>query len=303
MGLADKIAKKRAEAGQAAGAPVPPGAVPAGASSAPAPAERSQAAVVAERMRADQQDRAAVVLMVSQIEVRAQARTIFEDEPLQDLAEAIRTHGQLQPIVVHQVAPFRYVLLAGERRLRAIRDILQQDTIRATVVDSPDDDLKRRYLQLTENIHREDYDPVELAEELKTLQQMEGLGVRELARKLKISPGWISKKLSLAAADDQIKQAITDGVIAETAYYNDREAAVATVKDAAAGGKPAKTGAVKERAVMVSIPMEVARDLADILKRIAARADHNPVTLGRDATKKDVAAILIARARELKKHA
>jgi ParB/RepB/Spo0J family partition protein len=116
----------------------------------------------------DQHDPDAVVLMVDQIEVKAQGRKTFDD--LEALALDIKCVGQLQPVIVKQIDHNRYRLVAGERRYRAIKQILKQDTIRATIRRADESETDIRFVQISENAQREDYLPLELASELADLK-------------------------------------------------------------------------------------------------------------------------------------
>jgi|GEM_PF-3295407 len=96
----------------------------------------------------------------------------FNHESLGGLAASIREHGLLQPIVVWQAGDGDYRLVAGERRLRAVRDVLQQPTIPVLLLREPPHD--RRVVQIIENRQRRglsDYDlSVALLQELEERQ-------------------------------------------------------------------------------------------------------------------------------------
>jgi len=79
-----------------------------------------------------------------------QPRKNFDQDKLNELANSILHHGLLQPVVVIEYGD-RYVLVAGERRLRAHK-IAELETIRAIVADVSLDDHKMRELALVENI-------------------------------------------------------------------------------------------------------------------------------------------------------
>ena len=83
-------------------------------------------------------DANARVISISSIEVRAQARKTFH--LLEELAADIQLHSQLQPVVVREIGEGQYVLVSGERRLRAIRDVLRHPTIAARVIHCASDE-------------------------------------------------------------------------------------------------------------------------------------------------------------------
>lgn len=88
-----------------------------------------------------------------------QPRRVFQPEPLNQLADSIRTHGIIQPLVV-RVSGERFQLVAGERRWRAAR-IAGLNEVPAVVQDISDERLLE--ITLIENVQREDLNPIELA--------------------------------------------------------------------------------------------------------------------------------------------
>ena len=91
-----------------------------------------------------------------------QPRKNFDKEALSELAESIKEYGLLQPIVVIDKGDDEYLLVAGERRLRAHK-LAGLDTIKAIVADFNIDDARLRELALIENIQRENLNSIELA--------------------------------------------------------------------------------------------------------------------------------------------
>ncbi len=88
-----------------------------------------------------------------------QPRKVFNEEKLQELSDSISAHGLLQPIVVTRNGD-EYVLIAGERRLKATK-LANIDTIKATILNV--EESKLRELALIENIQRDDLNIIELA--------------------------------------------------------------------------------------------------------------------------------------------
>lgn len=252
----------------------------------------NQAAAVAARMQSDAVDKAAVMVLVDQIEVKDQARKTFTPESLAELADSIRTHGLFHPLVVKKEGPFRYRLVAGERRLRAMRDLLKLDMVPARIIDNLDNEITLRMAQIGENAHREDYQPMELAVELDELKRLTGWTLEQLAAELRLSKGWVSKRLSLLDAPLAVQEKIRSGDLAETTYYNNKEAVVQGVEQGLDADK------IAARTVQVSVPYESALEVAKLLQALAGRGD-NPIVLSEKPTKKELAAIL-ARAGELR---
>jgi ParB family transcriptional regulator, chromosome partitioning protein len=110
-----------------------------------------------------------------------QVRTRFDAEPLGELAESIRRHGILQPILLRRLTD-GYELIAGERRWRAAR--LAGLTAVPAVVRSDDGNDAQLVLGLIENLQRTDLDPIEEAGGLKRLTEEFGLTHEEVAQKI-----------------------------------------------------------------------------------------------------------------------
>src|SRR3989441_6005947 len=113
---------------------------------------------------------------------RQQVRTRFDAEPLGELAESIRLHGVLQPLLVRPLAD-GYELIAGERRWRAAR-LAGLQTVPAVVRSDAGDD-GQLGLGLIENLQRTDLDPIEEARGLRRLIEEFGLTPEEGADRLR----------------------------------------------------------------------------------------------------------------------
>ena len=99
---------------------------------------------------------------------KSQPRTDFDDEALNELAESIRQHGVLQPILVRPIANGRYQIVAGERRWRASR-LANLSEVPVIIRDL--DDTQVMLLAMIENLQREQLNPVEEAEGYKKLKE------------------------------------------------------------------------------------------------------------------------------------
>jgi len=110
---------------------------------------------------------------------------------LEQLAESIQAHGLLQPVVVRPVGD-RYELIAGHRRLEALRRIGWQ---RVPVVVRPADVDAAYLLTLVENLQRADLQPREEAAALETLVRERGWTTRQVASAIKRSQAYVSKRL------------------------------------------------------------------------------------------------------------
>jgi ParB family chromosome partitioning protein len=139
-----------------------------------------------------------------------QPRTVFEDESLDALALSIQEVGVLQPIVVRKSAAGGFELIAGERRLRAAKKA-GLATIPAVIRDSDDAESLRE--ALIENIHREDLNPIELAEAFRELLEELGLKQETLAERLGMSRSHIANTIRLLALPSDVQTLLAQGRI------------------------------------------------------------------------------------------
>jgi ParB family chromosome partitioning protein len=139
-----------------------------------------------------------------------QVRTRFDAEPLGELAESIRRHGVLQPILVRRL-PDGYELIAGERRWRAAR--LAGLSSMPAVVRFDDGNDAQLVLGLIENLQRTDLDPIEEAGGLKRLTEEFGLTHEEVAQKIGKHRVSVSQSLRLLNGCPAIQSSVASGVI------------------------------------------------------------------------------------------
>ncbi|HSL11148.1 MAG TPA: ParB/RepB/Spo0J family partition protein [Actinomycetota bacterium] len=136
-----------------------------------------------------------------------QPRTRFDDETLAELAASIKEVGILQPIVVRRSGEGTYELVAGERRLRAAK-LAGLATVPIVLRDSQDSELLRE--ALIENIHREDLNPIELAEAFRQLLEELGLKQEALADRVGVSRSHIANTIRLLSLPLEVQQLLTD---------------------------------------------------------------------------------------------
>jgi ParB family transcriptional regulator, chromosome partitioning protein len=139
-----------------------------------------------------------------------QVRTRFDAEPLGELAESIRLHGVLQPILVRKLAD-GYELIAGERRWRAAR--LAGLTAVPAVVRSSTGNDEQLVLGLIENLQRADLDPIEEARGLRRLTDEFGLTHEEVAQRIGKHRVSVTQALRLLAGCAAIQSAVAARVI------------------------------------------------------------------------------------------
>ena len=151
------------------------------------------------------------MIAVDQIKAsHQQVRTRFDAEPLGELAESIRLHGVLQPLLVRRL-PDGYELIAGERRWRAAR--LAGLTSVPAVVRSDASNDEQLVLGLIENLQRADLDPIEEARGLRRLTEEFGLTHEEVAQRIGRHRVSVTQSLRLLAGCPALQSAVGAGVI------------------------------------------------------------------------------------------
>ncbi|MFD0698492.1 nucleoid occlusion protein [Paenibacillus sp. GCM10027628] len=140
-----------------------------------------------------------------------QPRTLFDDDRIEELCQTIRTHGVIQPVVV-RVKNNTFELIAGERRLRAVKK-LGLDTIPAIVRDF--NDSQAASIALIENLQREGLTAIEEAAAYQQLIEMHDLTQESLAQRLGKSQSTIANKIRLLHLSEPVKLALMERKITE----------------------------------------------------------------------------------------
>ncbi len=151
-----------------------------------------------------------VEVAVDQIDANPfQPRRTFSADKLKELADSIRASGLVQPVLLRR-ADGRYQLIAGERRWRAARQA-GLTVIPAVVREIGDRDALE--MALTENLLREDLNPLEAAEGFAALQQNHGLSHEEIAGRLGLDRSTVTNTLRLLRLPPEVQQMIAEGAI------------------------------------------------------------------------------------------
>ncbi|MGZ9585966.1 nucleoid occlusion protein [Paenibacillus marinisediminis] len=140
-----------------------------------------------------------------------QPRTVFDDERIEELAQTIKTHGIIQPIVV-RIREGKYEIIAGERRYRAVKK-LGMETIPAIIREI--NDSQAASIALIENLQREGLTSIEEAVAYSKLIELHQLTQESLAQRLGKSQSTIANKIRLLQLPDEVKQALIDRKISE----------------------------------------------------------------------------------------
>jgi ParB family chromosome partitioning protein len=141
-----------------------------------------------------------------------QPRTHFDDQELEELAQSIREHGVLQPVLVSQQPDGTFQLITGERRWRAVQ-LAGFATVPAMVKEvTPRSSLE---LALVENIQRRDLNPLEEAHAFRTLLDEHGLTQEQLGQRIGKSRVSITNTLRLLQLPDGVREALASGALTE----------------------------------------------------------------------------------------
>lgn len=180
-----------------------------------------------------------------------QPRKHFEESSLYELGESIKNDGLIQPIIVTEDVD-GYVLIAGERRLRASK-LAKLKTIRAIVLNS--DEQKMRQFALIENIQRDELNSIELAHAYGELIKLHNITQDELSTKIhksrthitntirllqlsqKTQRALIEKKIStghakvLVGLDEKQQQLIVNSIVGQKLSVREVEATIKSIKN------------------------------------------------------------------------
>jgi ParB family chromosome partitioning protein len=141
-----------------------------------------------------------------------QPRTHFDAEALQELAESIRLHGVLQPLLVRPQADGKYELIAGERRWRAAQ---LAGLKRVPVVVRTSDNRASLEMALIENLQREDIGPIESARAYRRLMDEFDLTQEQVAERVGKSRVAVANTVRLLRLAPRILEALEKGEISE----------------------------------------------------------------------------------------
>ena len=141
-----------------------------------------------------------------------QPRKIFSEVELMDLTESIKEYGVLQPIIVKKDKQGGYLLIAGERRLRASK---LAGLVRIPAVIKDFDEKEAAVIAVVENVQREDLSFIEEANAYRKLIEEYGMTQGELAAKIGKRQSTISNKLRILALPTEMQQKIIDHHLTE----------------------------------------------------------------------------------------
>ena len=178
-------------------------------------------------------------LRTSEIEPnRDQPRKAFSDEAITALADSIREHGMLQPIVVRPIDTGGYQIVAGERRWRAAR-MLGLDEVPVNIRELSD--LETMQIAIIENLQRENLNPVEEAAGYNELIEKFGMTQEKVAKMVGRSRSAVANAVRLLSLPERVLKMLENGDISAgharaLLGFEDEEMLIATALKAAEGG-------------------------------------------------------------------
>jgi ParB family chromosome partitioning protein len=158
-------------------------------------------------------DGSVTTLKLSEVEPnRHQPRSLFDDEALGELADSIREHGVIQPLVVRPLNSGAYQIVAGERRWRAAR---MAGLSEIPVVIRDLDESQTLEIAIIENLQREDLNVIELAQGYKSLMEEHGMTQEQVAKKIGKSRSDVANTVRLLSLPESVMKHIRSGKISK----------------------------------------------------------------------------------------
>lgn len=156
-------------------------------------------------------DSGIVTLRLSEIEPnKDQPRKVFSEESLNELADSIKEHGVLQPLLVRPLSTGGYQLVAGERRWRASRMAGLREV---PVVIRDMDEEQAMEIALIENLQREDLNAIEEASGYKMLMERYGMTQEQVAKRVGKSRPAVANALRLLNLPHKVMEMVEEGEV------------------------------------------------------------------------------------------
>ena len=142
---------------------------------------------------------------------RFQPRLVFDEKALNELADSIKEHGIIEPIIVRQLND-KYEIIAGERRYKAA---CLAGLTKVPVIVRNLSDYKSAQVAVIENVQRRNLNPMEEAKSYKRILDQGLKTQEELAKEIGVSQSTIANKLRLLSLAEPVKQALSENKISE----------------------------------------------------------------------------------------
>ena len=160
----------------------------------------------------DPEDTVKTIPVTSILPNPRQPRTQFDEGELADLAQSIKEHGVIQPLVVNEIGDGKYQLIAGERRLRAAQMAGLNDV---PAITRQANDRELLELALIENVQREDLSPLEAAEAYKNLEETFNLTHEEISKRVGKNRTSVTNTIRLLKLPGEVQKSLLEKKITE----------------------------------------------------------------------------------------
>ncbi|MBQ7699474.1 MAG: ParB/RepB/Spo0J family partition protein [Clostridia bacterium] len=153
------------------------------------------------------------VLPITDIEAnKGQPRKQFDENAIEELAESVKIHGILQPIIVRAAGDGFFVIVAGERRYRAAK---LAGLTEVPVIITDLSSAEAAEVALVENLQRTDLNPIEIAEAYKTLTEDFSLSQQQLAERIGKPRSSVANALRLLELPEKVKKYVSEGKLSD----------------------------------------------------------------------------------------
>ena len=170
-------------------------------------------ALIPEDMEQDKYNDNRILIPINNIKYDSnQPRKNFDYEKIAELAESIKTHGIIQPLILRKDKDENYIIVAGERRWRAAK-MAGLKELPSIIMELSEKDVLE--ISLIENIQREDLNPIEEALAYKKLLNEFKITQEELSKRIGKSRVVIANTIRLINLDKRVQQYVIDGIISE----------------------------------------------------------------------------------------
>jgi len=190
-----------------------------------------------------------------------QSRKEFNEEGIKQLAASIKEVGQLQPIIVHQ-KDGDYILIAGERRLRAIKSNSKENEVAAVILTEDLDTNSLRQIQLIENLQRQDLNPLERALAIQKFIDEEGLTKKDASQKLGVPRTTLTEWLNILDVEKSYQDRVLDEDSALTLSHITLAKALVSRT-----GDPSKKNSLLDGVIKYNLSKRETKDIIDLFNK------------------------------------
>ena len=170
-------------------------------------------ALIPEDAEENVEENSKILISINKIKSdEEQPRKLFDSEKIAELAESIKTHGIIQPLILRKYKEDQYIIVAGERRWRAAK-MAGLKEVPAVIMELTDRDILE--VSLIENIQRQDLNPIEEAIAYRKLLNDFNITQEELSKRIGKSRVAIANTIRLINLDDRVQQYIIESIISE----------------------------------------------------------------------------------------